>query len=90
MTYLVQPESLSTLKNVPMTIPCGPGKLLSFAKKSTIKWHPVTEKGGRVTMQGKGQAVYKPLDGFTGTDVLRYQVSNEYGTVDKEMRITVE
>ena len=90
ITYLVQPESLSTLKNVPMTIPCGPDKLLSFAKKSTIKWHPVTENGGRVTMQGKGQAVYKPLDGFTGTDVLRYQVSNEYGSVEKEMRITVE
>ena len=90
MTYLVQPEKLSTVKNVPLSLACGRNELLSFAKKSSIQWHPVSKMGGRVSMQGKDKAVYTPLDGFTGEDTIRYRVANEFGFVDKEMRIVVE
>lgn len=90
MTYLVQPESLRTRANRPLTIACGEKELLSFARKSSIQWYPVSRRGGSVTMRGKDKAVYTPREGFTGEDAIRYRVFNEHGMVQKVMTINVE
>lgn len=91
LTYLVQPEQKTTAADTPLSIPCGQAQLLSFAKDSAIHWEPATAKGGKVTPNGKGSAIYTPPTGFTGVDVLTYRLSNQYGdTVTKKMQITVE
>ena len=91
ITYLVQPESTTISRNTSLTIPCGTEQLLSFAGKSSIKWHAATAKGGRVDYKGGAKAVYTPKADFTGVDTLRYELLNEYGRmVEKEMEIKVE
>lgn len=91
LTYLVQPEEKKTKKNVSLTIPCAPEKLLSFAKGSKVEWEPSSAKGGRVTINTYGNAVYSPKPGFAGKDIITYTLSNEYGNVvTKKMEIAVE
>ena len=91
MTYWVQPKETVTEKNTPITIPCSSADLLSFAKESGIRWHPVSAEGGKVVYRDKGEAVYTPAPGFSGVDTLTYELSNEYGmTVKKTLKITVK
>lgn len=91
MTYWVQPKETITEKNIPLTIPCGSADLLSFAKESGIRWHPVSAAGGKVVYRDKGEAVYTPAPGFSGVDTLTYELLNEYGmTVKKTLKITVK
>ncbi len=91
LTYYVQPEVLCTPKNASLSLPVSAGRLLSFAKRSQIQWVPTSAKGGKVAMMGKGDAVYTPPTNFTGTDVVSYVLSNQYGkTVEKQLQITVE
>ncbi len=91
MTYWVQPKETITEKNIPLTIPCSSADLLSFAKESGIRWHPISAEGGKVVYRDKGEAVYTPAPGFSGVDTLTYELSNEYGmTVKKTLKITVK
>lgn len=90
LTYWLQPGVTTTKPGVPLAIPCGKETLLSYAGKSRIKWSPTTASGGTVVSKG-GKAVYTPAPGFKGTDVLKYQLSNEYGkTSRKVLKITVK
>lgn len=90
LTYLVQPEVLTTPQGTALNIPCGAAQLLSFAEGSDIRWKPESANGGTVTRKGD-TAVYTPKSGFRGVDVLYYRTSNQYGkNVVKELRITVE
>lgn len=90
LTYLVQPEVLTTPQGTPLSIPCDNTRLLSFAEGSEVCWKPETANGGTVSRKGD-IVVYTPKTGFRGVDVLHYQLSNQYGkNAVKELRITVE
>lgn len=91
LSYLVQPEQTTTGRNEPLAIPCGKAQILSFARRSRIKWNPTTAQGGTVTLRKPGEAVYTPAPDFTGEDIISYHLSNHQGKgVEKKLRITVK
>ena len=87
LTYLSTQKKLNTKKNTPLSIECGKDALLSFAQKPGIKWAPTSRRGGKVSFKGGDKAVYTPKAGFTGVDVLTYELTNEHG---KGVKKTIE
>lgn len=91
LSYLVRPDVLQTKAGEPLIIPSGQGQLLSFASGSRIKWKPTSARGGTVSHQRNGNAVYSPKPGFSGVDTLVYVLSNQYGvTVEKKLEVKVD
>ena len=91
LTYLPLQKTYHTAKNEPLRIPCGKSELLSFAQNPGIEWAATTQQGGKVSFKGGDEAVYTPKAGFTGVDVLTYELTNEYGKGSKKtIEVVVE
>ena len=91
LTYLPLQKTYHTAKNEPLRIPCGKSALLSLAQNPGIEWAATTQQGGKVSFKGGDEAVYTPKAGFTGVDVLTYELTNEYGKGGKKtIEVVVE